>query len=96
MQKDAAGVRGYPRITGRLRFVCVIYRGVQKGKAALHFFSSLKIGGSEGVDTRRYNNSGGYNPSYTWIPAFAGMTEQVQQDAAGVRGVPESPYSLPP
>jgi len=25
-----------------------------------------------------------------WIPAFAGMTEQVQQDAAGVRGVPQS------
>jgi hypothetical protein len=31
-----------------------------------------------------------------WIPAFAGMTEQVQQDAAGVRGVPEIPLLFGP
>ena len=35
-------------------------------------------------------------PPYTWIPAFAGMTRQVQQDAAGGLGVSPSSFVLPP
>jgi hypothetical protein len=32
----------------------------------------------------------------SWIPASAGMTQQVQQDAAGVWGVPSnSPFFFP-
>jgi hypothetical protein len=34
-------------------------------------------------------------PPYTWIPASARMTRQVQQDAAGVWGVPNF-FILPP
>jgi len=34
-------------------------------------------------------------PPYEWIPAFAGMTEKVQQDAAGVWGVPRFFFLIP-
>jgi hypothetical protein len=35
-------------------------------------------------------------PPYTWIPASAGMTRQVQQDAAGGLGVSPRYSSCPP
>jgi hypothetical protein len=45
-------------------------------------------GGSRGVEERTAADFALLYPPYEWIPACLGVKEQVQQDAAGVWGVP--------
>ena len=42
-----------------------------------------------------HDGGGGSRPLYTWIPASAEMAGQVQQDAAGVWGVPRFFFLIP-